>query len=280
MAASHSRLTVDPSSLEQAMELLQGRIDQLQRDLADQGKLATLGMMAAVLAHEFNNILTPMIAYTTVAVSDKSDDALRRKALEKALSGALRLSNISQSLLGFARNGGDNSPCVANVKQVVEETLSCLGRDFAKDAITLTLEIPESLQVGMNPGQLQQVLLNLIVNARAAMLSPEQVGPRRLTIVARPQDNHLVHISVADTGPGFAADIADKIFEPFFSTKKELPPSPQEASDSLPRGGTGLGLTICHQLITAAGGTIHAASSPGRGATFTLELPASLAPQP
>jgi len=273
-----SRLAVPPTSFEQAIELFQSRIDQLQRDLADQGKLATLGMMAAVLAHEFNNILTPMIAYTTIAISDESDDDLRHKALEKALAGAMRLANISQNLLGFIRTGDGKSEadtCTANVKQVVDETLSCLIRDLAKDAITLTLDIPETLQVAMNPNKLQQVLLNLFVNARSAMLSPQQVGPRRLTITANLQFNNFVQILISDTGPGITPEIADKIFTPFFSTKP--PPTQQEAEESLPHGGTGLGLTICHQLLTTVGGSIHAANSPTRGATFTLELPTAKA---
>ncbi len=97
------RPVLDPTSLEQAIATLQQRIDTLQTNLSQQSKLATLGMVTAVLAHEFNNILTPMISYTKFALSGKSDEEMRTKALTKALGGAERLANISQSLLGFAR---------------------------------------------------------------------------------------------------------------------------------------------------------------------------------
>src|SRR4029077_6345973 len=128
--------------------------------LSQQNKLATLGMVTAVIAHEFNNILTPMISYTKFALSDKTDEALQQKALTKALSGAERLANISKSLLGFAR--GDDTTSAA-VLPAVKETLGCLARDLTKDGISLTLVVPETLSVAMNAGHLQQVLMNLIV---------------------------------------------------------------------------------------------------------------------
>ena len=96
-------------------------------------------MVTAVIAHEFNNILTPMISYTKFALGDKADEALRQKALAKALSGSERLANISKSLLGFAR--GDDTSSVP-VLLAVRETLGCLARDLSKDGITLTLDVP------------------------------------------------------------------------------------------------------------------------------------------
>src|SRR4051812_5800283 len=131
------------------MSTLQKRIDLLQQTLAQQNKLATLGMITAVIAHEFNNILTPMISYTNFALSGKADEALRQKALTKALNGAERMANISKSLLGFAR--GDETTCVA-VLPAVRETLGCLARDLSKDGISLTLDVPEDLVVMMNSG--------------------------------------------------------------------------------------------------------------------------------
>jgi signal transduction histidine kinase len=298
---------VDVASLELALDVLQNRINLLQQTLAQQNKLATLGMVTAVIAHEFNNILTPMISYTKFALSDKSDEALRAKALTKALSGAERLANISKSLLGFAR--GDETQS-AMVLGAVRETLSCLARDLAKDGITLTLDIPEGLTVAMNAGHLQQVLMNLIVNARSAMLSARASGPKRLTIRAQllgdrkaaDGKRNLVEISIADTGPGIPAEVLPRIFDPFFSTKRPSPPSSSIPRDgaNIPaesaatgstggngqaalgaagsaaggsHGGTGLGLTICKELIRVAGGDIRATSEEGQGARFIIELP-------
>ena len=267
--------TLDASSLDQALATFQERIDQLQQNLADQNKLATLGMVAAVLAHEFNNILTPMISYTTVALSDQSDEALRTKALTKALAGAQRLSNISQSLLGFARGGTSNEPATANVKLAITETLSCLARDLAKDAITLTVEIPDNLHVAMNPGQLQQVLMNLIVNARAAMLSLQNKAgrPKRLTIKASTTDT-LARITIADHRPGHSRRRSPpNLRSVLLHQKIRHRDSRRRPRSAPPRGGTGLGLTICHQLLAAANATIHATGAPTQGATFTLEIP-------
>ncbi len=164
---------LDAASIEAALATLQNRIDLLQQSLAQQNKLATLGMVTAVIAHEFNNILTPMISYTRFAMSDKADEAMRQKALTKALSGSERLANISKSLLGFAR--GDETAS-APVMTAVRETLACLARDPSKDGITLTIDMPEDLCAGINAGHLQQVLMNLIVNARSAMLARSQTG--------------------------------------------------------------------------------------------------------
>lgn len=265
--ASTPKQVVDPTSLEQALGGLQERINQLQSSLAQQQKLATLGMITAVIAHEFNNILTPMIGYTRSALGEKSDEALRQKALEKALAGAERAANISKSLLGFAR--GDDSK-VVQIKPAIQETLACLSRDLSKDAIALEINVPDELTAAMNAGQFQQVLMNLIVNARSAMLT--QRGLRKLCISATLVKRQRVQITVADTGPGIPAEVLGQIFEPFFSTKKA---GTLEHSDELPRGGTGLGLTICRDLIDAAGGTIRAENRATGGAAFMLELPGS-----
>jgi signal transduction histidine kinase len=313
---------LDPSSFELALVALQQRLDQLQQSLSQQNKLATLGMITAVIAHEFNNLLTPMISYTTFALSDKADDALRQKALQKSLAGAQRLANISKSLLGFTR--GDEST-TANIAAAVRETLACLSRELSKDGITLTMEVPENLCVALNAGHLQQILMNLIVNARSAMLhrtreiqpnslpdAPRAADPRaphpsserrsradvsatrrspalhngatgatggaargikRLTIRALlSPDAKTVELRIADTGPGIPAEVLPRIFDPFFSTKRTATPADNDAfEECMPRGGTGLGLTICQELVHAAGGTIRAINE--FGATFILELP-------
>jgi signal transduction histidine kinase len=284
-------------------------------------------MITAVIAHEFNNLLTPMISYTTFALSDKADDALRQKALQKSLAGAQRLANISKSLLGFTR--GDESTS-ANIAAAVRETLACLSRELSKDGITLTMEVPENLCVALNAGHLQQILMNLIVNARSAMLhrtrdtqpdsphapgaapgAPHAADPRaphpsserrsradvsatrrspalhngatgatgaargikRLTIRALlSPDAKTIELRIADTGPGIPAEVLPRIFDPFFSTKRTATPADNDASEEcMPRGGTGLGLTICQELVHAAGGTIRAINE--FGATFILELP-------
>jgi signal transduction histidine kinase len=259
---------MDPSAIEQAIDLLQQRINQLQVTLAQQQKLATLGMITAVIAHEFNNILTPMISYTKFATGDKADAALKEKALLKALAGAERAANISKSLLGFAR--GDDSTSV-EIRTAVLETLTCLSRDLSKDGITLDLQVAEGLWAAMNAGHFQQVMMNLIVNARSAMLGARG-GVRRLTVKANVVGKgKIVQISVADSGPGIPPQVLPQIFEPFFSTKKGGEKQHDGEDAEMPKGGTGLGLTICRDLVEQAGGTIRAENA--GGAVFVIDLP-------
>ena len=274
--ASAPKQTIDPSSLELALESLQARINQLQATLAQQQKLATLGMITSVIAHEFNNILTPMISYTRYAMSDKADAELKEKALSKARAGSERAANICKSLLGFAR--GDDSTSV-NLRHSILETLSCLSRDVSKDGITLDMQVADDLWAAMNAGQFQQVMMNLIVNARSAMIASRGAGGtgggggiRRLTIKATATGKRVV-LSVADTGPGIPPEVLPQIFEPFFSTKSRGEVPAAESPDEMPKGGTGLGLTICRELIELAGGQIHAANNINGGAVFTIELP-------
>jgi signal transduction histidine kinase len=291
--ASTPKQTIDPTSLEQAIETFQGRIKELQQALSQQQKLATLGMITSVIAHEFNNILTPMISYTRYALSEKADAELKDKALVKALAGAERAANISKSLLGFAR---DDETTAVELRRAILETLSCLSRDVSKDGITLDLQVAEGLWAAMNAGQFQQVMMNLIVNARSAMLANRNAhgggggggggggkgGIKRLTIHATVTGKgKMIQISIADTGPGIPADVLPQIFEPFFSTKKGGDPAVGFESDEMPKGGTGLGLTICRDLIEGAGGSIRAenVSTGGTGAVFIIELPLGKAPQ-
>jgi two-component system NtrC family sensor kinase len=263
------RAELDISSIEENLQSLQQRIDQLHTTLGQQQRLATIGMMTAVIAHEFNNILTPMLNYARFAVSPKADAALKEKALHKNLAAAEKLAQIAESLLGFTRT--DNSTTAA-VRTAVSETLSCLSRELASDGITYQEDIAADVAVAMNATQLQQVFMNLIVNARAALLG--KPGTKRLTIAAqRTKRDKIVEITIADTGPGIAADVLPHIFEPFFSTKTPSTKTPT-GDDACPRGGTGLGLTICHDLITSAGGTIAVKSSTA-GTIFTIELPAA-----
>lgn len=268
--ASVPKPIIDIESLEQAVQSLQERIDLLQDTLTQQQRLATLGMVTSVIAHEFNNILTPMISYTRYALSDKSDAQLRDKALNKALAGSEKLAAISQSLLGFSR--GDNST-FAPIKQAVTETLSCLSRDLSKDGITLHLDSPDELAVAMNNGQFQQVLMNLIVNARAAMIDKPGGGcHKHLTIRASTiKRGKIAQIEITDTGPGIAPEVLPHIFQPFFSTKpREEVVSQQQ---DVPKGGTGLGLTISQELIQSAGGALRVTSELGKGTSFFIELP-------
>jgi two-component system NtrC family sensor kinase len=240
------------------LENLEAQLQQLQDSVTRSHRLATLGTMASIIAHEFNNILTPVISYCELAQKSPDDQALARKAIEKALGGALRAAQISSSMLGFAREDEAAGACC--VATVVTEVFNCLAREPKKDGIALHLEIAPEAWAAIPPVSLQQVLLNLVLNARQAM----RRRGGQLQIMAR-RDDDIVQITVTDTGPGIPPDILPRLFEPFVTKR----------ADGDSSKGTGLGLTVCRDLITRAGGTIHVDSSPGMGTSFRIKLPAA-----
>ena len=252
-------------------EQLEAQFQKVREGLTHSHRLATLGTIASVIAHEYNNILTPIISYAQLALASPDDHEAMRKAVEKALSGAERAANISSSLLGFARE--QDHEHVAKVRTVIEEAIACLGRRPEKDGINLVVDVPD-VTVAMSPLNLQQVLLNLALNARKAMR--RHGGRLRLTGRVEGQD---VVLEVSDTGPGISPQVMDRLFEPFVT---HTPASEGESEGSTvfpesPRQGTGLGLCICRDLLRSAGGTIRASSVPGQGATFTMTIPLAAA---
>ncbi len=247
------------------LEQVQDQLNAMQQAMARSHRLTTLGTIAAIIAHEFNNILTPVVSYAQLAQRRPDDHDMLRKAVDKAYAGATKAAQICSSLLGFtSEENGENR---ADVAQVVQDTFHCLARDPSKDGIALSLDLPDDLHAAISPVALQQVVLNLVLNARRAMRG----AGGSLSISARPVSDRI-ELIVADTGPGIAPDLLPDIFKPFVT---QSPPRPADAppeADGQAKG-TGLGLTICHDLVTRHGGTIDVASQPGRGAAFTITLP-------
>lgn len=267
----------DPASLMRELERTQQRLDEVQQSLVRSHRLATLGTLASVIAHEYNNILTPVISYAQLALARPDDHDLLVKAVERALQGAERASQISTSMLGFSRDA--EGPTHAWVPEVVEEALQCLAREPKKDGIELELDLPE-VRVDMPALSLQQVLINLVLNARKAM---RQRGGRLR--IAGSADGHRVRLTVSDTGPGIPEAVKARLFEAFVTEPIEdacshdaagnghADGSPRDGCSSSQQGGTGLGLSICKQLVEEAGGSIDVESERGRGAAFHLTLP-------
>jgi signal transduction histidine kinase len=229
----------------------------LRNQLRHCQRMASLGTMAAMVAHEFNNILTPMMNYAQLA---RENPALVDKALHKAVDGSQRAAVICQAILGFSRN--DVPPGTeVNISSLVAETLQAMGRDLRKDGIELTYRGPADLSVMTRKVELQQVLLNLVLNARTAVLDRE--GPRRIEIGAERCADGLV-LRVADTGVGIAPEHLKRIFDPHFTTRK---------GEDGQAAGHGLGLYICREIVKSMDGSITVTSQPGAGATFTVCLP-------
>ncbi|MCC5829309.1 MAG: hypothetical protein JJU36_07660 [Phycisphaeraceae bacterium] len=273
---------------------LEEELARLRQGLVQSHKLATLGTLSGIIAHEYNNLMTPVMCYAQMALANMNDAELVLKALQRALGGAEQASKICESLLGFARNSPAHAR--ADLRSAVEEALVCLARPLSRDGIELVLDLPD-IQLAIDPISLQQVFLNLLLNARKALKGRSG----RITIGAR-IDGDYAWIDVADDGPGIPESIRQTLFEPFITrtladsvngaasteprtgqrqrkanprngaTKVSPDPSP-ESSTPDDASGTGLGLTVCHDLITTAGGTISVTSQPDEGATFHIRLP-------
>jgi two-component system NtrC family sensor kinase len=222
--------------------------------------LAGLGTATCMIAHEINNLLTPLSGYATFALNNPDDKALTEKALKKAAQNCTQAAKVMESILAVA-NGQTEKKESARLSVLLEEVFRCLCRDFAKDGITVEIRIPEELTIYAVPAQIQQVLMNLILNARDAMLA----GGGVLTIEAQ-QSAEAVQIKVTDTGCGIEPGNLKKIFEPFFTTKAD-------GNSPLVRTGCGLGLALCKKIIDEHRGSITAESKPAEGSTFTITLP-------
>ncbi len=246
------------------LTLAQEQLDLLKDQLTESQRLATIGTIAAVIAHEFNNILTPIVSYSQFALqsaeSDKPDMELIKKALSKTFQASSKAGRICSSMLGLAR--GESSFGEVLVQQLVDEVLLVLARDPQKDGIALRVHVQPDLKITGDAVQLEQVLLNLLINARQAMLGKGG----SITIKAhRLENSDLIRLQVIDSGPGIPEKLLPRIFEPFFTTKGTVRKGESR--------GTGLGLAICKEIIEHHRGLIEVESSPGKGTTFTMTLP-------
>ena len=239
----------------------------LQTELEHTQLLATIGTLAAGMAHEINNVLTPVLAYAQLAKANSSDAALRSKALDKTIDGVHAASGIARAILGFSAPHDNNEH--ADVGEVIQAALDCLPRPLQHDGIRIDLRVPPSTRVSIGPLSLQQVLLNLILNACNAL--GEAGGD--LTISATSQSDGNTLLVISDNGPGIPEPVAANLFEPFVTSGRPFARPGETATNH--RCGSGLGLAVCRLLINEAGGNISVTSQPGQGATFRIVLPTS-----
>jgi signal transduction histidine kinase len=235
--------------------------DQLRRQLLQAQRLSSVGALASSVAHEFNNILTTIINYAKLGLRN-SDAAARTQALEKILKGSQRAATIINSMLGFARNG-DTRREMTDICGLVEEALILTEKDLSKHHVQVETKFHGRPQAPVVAGQIEQILLNLIINARQAM---PRGGRLRIEVRENPR-TQMVEIKVADSGCGISPEQLRLIFEPFYSTK-----DPDEHG----HGGSGLGLSVCRQIIEQHHGRIRVESLLGKGSTFTVKLPTTV----
>ncbi len=238
----------------------------LREQLLRAQRLSSVGTLASSVAHEFNNILTTIINYAKLGLRPESDEKTRLHAFDKILKGSQRAAIIISSMLGFARNHSTHREMTDLVK-LVEEVLVLVDKDLRKHQIKVETRIGGRPMAPVIRGQIEQILLNLIINARQAMPS----GGHLCIEVRENNKNHMAEIRVKDSGLGIPPERLRMIFEPFYTTK-----NPDEDG----HGGSGLGLSVCRQIIEQHNGRIRVESLPGKGSIFTVKLPTTVEDEP
>jgi signal transduction histidine kinase len=235
-------------------------IESLRRQLVALQRVSSLGVLAGGICHELNNALTPILNYAKLGLRNP-DPKYRERAFEKILDGAQRASAITGGVLGLARPHADRRE-PTDLVRLAEEVILLVGKDLSRSRVRLDFQANSRPHARVNPAQIQQVLLNLVINARQAMPKGGTVRVR----VAEDPTARLAELSVADTGIGIAPADLRRIFEPFFTTTR--------GPDDTGLGGTGLGLSVCRDIVEAHHGRLRAESRVGQGTTVTLRLPA------
>ncbi len=230
----------------------------LESQLAQADKLSSIGLLAAGVAHEINTPLAVISSYAQMLAKQLKSDAKLSPVLEKITQQSFRAAEIANGLLNFSRTSTTEFR-ETHLNQVIRDTLSLLEHQFKTAKITVDLSLAESLPaIQGNPGKLQQVFLNLMLNAKDAMPDGGQLRISTLT-------NGHVEAIITDTGAGIAPEHLKRIYDPFFTTKTT--PRPGD------RRGTGLGLAVSYGIIQEHAGKISVESTLGAGTTFHLEFP-------
>ena len=260
-AETEAILSESVPTVENQLAALQGQLDLLRTQVRQAQQLASLGTAAMTIAHEVNNVLTPILAWVQAA-QRSNDPEIEKKALSVMMRNGEMLSAMCDRVLtiGAARSVSRE---YVSVRAAIDEAVASLCRDLSKDCIGLSVDADESVMVWADALQLRQVLFNLFLNAREAMLADRR---GRLKISAR-RDGDTVTIVVRNTGASIPPELLPHVFEPLQTSKSSQGNGRQRCS--------GLGLALCRDLVEENGGTISVASEPEAGTTFTIKLPAN-----
>jgi signal transduction histidine kinase len=234
------------------IEMLRNQLEQAQR-------MAAIGELTSTTTHEFNNLLMTILNYAQMGIRH-NDDATRDKALTKIFDAATKAAKVTNCILGLARNRSDGLE-PTDLKSVVSDSMLLLEREMRKYRIAVELQlddVPLAIAAG---NDIQRVLLNLLTNARQAI---GETGTIRIRLRAD-ADGKFVVLSIRDNGGGIDPSQLPRIFEPFFSTKS--------GPDASGKGGTGLGLAACRDVIEKCNGRIRVESAIGKGTEFHIRLP-------
>jgi PAS domain S-box-containing protein len=232
---------------------------KMEQQLLMAGKLASIGELAAGVAHEINNPLTAIMGYAQLLAAQDDIPEHIKLDLDKIFNQSQRAARIVQNLLTFARSYSLEKKII-DINELILKSLELRSYEHNVGNIEVTVDLQPGLPgISADENQIQQVLLNIIINAEHAITSKKREGKIKVTTML---DNSMVKIILADDGPGIPRQMLERLFDPFFTTKEV-------------GQGTGLGLSVCHGIVTKHGGRIYAESVEGQGAVFIVELPAS-----
>ena len=231
---------------------------ELEQRLVQADKLSSIGLLAAGVAHEVNTPLAVISTYAQMLAKQVAEDSAKSQILEKIAKQTFRASEIVNSLLNFSRTSTTSFGPV-NLNKAIQETLSLLDHQLQKAGIVIRTDFdPDAPVIHGNAGKLQQVFLNLFINARDAMPSGGRL------VVRTWREGTRAQVEVADSGSGIAPEHMHRIYDPFFTTKAA-------------RKGTGLGLSVSYGIIQEHDGSIEVSNGPGGGARFHIAFPLSAA---
>ena len=233
-----------------------GELRRAQSQLQQADKLAAMGQLVSGVAHEINNPAAIISGFAQTLLLDQLGPE-QRETVQMMYDEATRIGRITSNLLAFARAGSKERTLV-DLNEIVRRTYALRSYHLTTLSITVNLELDEeNPKAWANSSEMQQMLLNLLINAEQALTSTSD--RRNITIRTAMAGEDHARLEVSDTGPGIPMEIQERIFDPFFTTKAE-------------GSGTGLGLSICYGIVHDHGGRISVQSVPGHGATFTVEL--------
>jgi two-component system, NtrC family, sensor kinase len=233
---------------------------ELEGQLSQADKLSSIGLLAAGVAHEVNTPLAVISSYTQMLAKQLQGDPQKSGLLDKITRQTFRASEIVNNLLNFSRTSGTEFADV-DVNKIITDTLTLLEHQFKTAKVRVSSDLMSTISpIQGNAGRLQQVFLNLFLNAKDAM-------PNGGTLRVATSNGEMVSIRVSDTGSGIAPEHIQRIYDPFFTTKN----APREGQSR----GTGLGLSVTYGIIQEHAGKIRVESTPGAGTTFALDFPLS-----
>ncbi len=261
--------TVELKSANEKLRAEIAKRKEIETELVQAQKMEAVGRLAGGVAHDFNNILTAIMGYSELILADATSNSTLHGNAEEIFKSAQRAAELTRRLLAFSRRQILELK-VVNLGNLVNDLLKMLRHMISENVEPITINTADLWLVNVDPHQIEQVILNLAINAHDAMPKGGKLTIETANIVLQDADRAVTHegvspggyvvLSVSDTGVGMTPEVQERLFEPFFTTKEF-------------GKGTGLGLATCYGIIKQSGGHIAVSSTPGQGSTFRVYLP-------